>query len=1107
MLAKLTKTHIALLPLVCGLLFLPNVSKANDADTEFFENRVRPVLVERCYSCHSGTEPKGGLRLDSREGFLKGGKRGTALNLTMPNESLFLKAVRYEGEVRMPPNGPIPPAEVAALAEWVKRGGKWSAQKAMPKGKTPAKPKPHWSFQVVKRPSRPKVIRKEWVRNPIDAFILASLEAKGLTPAPEADRRTLLRRAAFDLLGLPPTPEELDAFLNDKSPKAWERAIDRLLASPQYGVRWGRHWLDVARYADSADARGSGSEGDISEAWRYRDWVIDAFNRDMPYDRFVMNQIAGDLLPPENGEKDDLNVAGTIATTLLAIGNWGNGDADKDKILTDIADDQLDIVGRGFMGLTIACARCHDHKFDPISTEDYYGMAGIFFSTHILPKLTPKGAGEVPLRIPLETKELRQRREAYTKSVAEFEKKIAEQRGNLRQKLAEQLQPETAKYVFAVWDYANRPTDRADETLQAYAKREGLRLFALRQWRDALGIGEYRQMTKPIADLLGNKNIVGLAGVSDPPSMVVNLNPDAKTILTFTLPGRSVSVHPGPRSGVAVGWQSPIQGDVEVSGRVIDADGACGNGIAWAIDHRKRLGASQLASGAFANGGNQSFQDGKDSANLKKVKVLRGERLELLVLPNPEYSCDTTVVEWTIKEIASGKVWNLTQDVLQNPPIGGRNLIPDQYGNDGVWRFYDTVETDRGGAQAFAPDSAPSKLLVALSAASSDQMQVAAAQFARDFVPTAQFNPFLMRQDSDEAEFQGEGAEALRNQVAELQRLRANPPPPIQFANGAAEGGVPESPHAGTRDVRVHVRGNYARLGEVVPRRFPTVLAGNSQPRITKGSGRLELAQWLVKPNHPLTARVMVNRIWLAHFGQGIVRTPSNFGALGERPTHPALLDWLASEFVRSGWSLKQMHRLMMTSATYRQSSVAPIPTQKRDPDNRLWGRMERRRLEAEAIRDNLLAVAGNLDLTMGGMAYRDFNTPRRTAYLITIRSEWSGFGPLFDAADPTATVERRITSTVAPQALFLLNNPFVAAQSNTLANRLLQSAPNDTTRIQQAYRLLYSRSPRTEEIKIGLSYLSRIRANGGDKSPQELAAWKAYAHLLLCANEFLYVD
>ena len=1115
--------------------------KAPDAaeSTAFFETKVRPVLVERCAACHGEKQQAGGLRLDTAEGLAKGARSGAVVVAGDVEKSALLRTVHYDGKIKMPPTGKLPEAEIAALTEWVRRGAAWPATKVMPTGLPAsggftAAQRKFWAFQPVKRSAVPVVKNAAWVKNPIDAFLLARLEAKGLKPAPPAEKRALIRRAAFDLTGLPPTLEEVQAFLADRSPNAYAKLVDRLLASPRYGERWGRHWLDVMRYADSADSRGLGTEGDFSEAWRYRDWVVDAFNRDLPYDRFVINQIAGDLLPPEGtsqagGTKlagldaapgSSLNIPGTIATGMLALGNWGNGDADKDKILTDIADDQVDVVSRGFMGLTVACARCHDHKFDPIATKDYYGLAGIFFSSHILPKLTPKGAGEIFLRIPLETKADTERRAQYTAHTTELEARVKAEATAQYAAYARAMLPQTPRYLAAAWNYAHRPTGQANGPLADFAQAQGLQEVPLRHWLDYLGLNaDYRLMTTPLRDVLNTSGIYTWRGAPDCPNLTVNTTAQAHMLLTFTLPPKSVSVHPGPNDGVAVEWVSPIAGTVQVTGRAVDADPACGNGIAWAVTHRQEAGTVELASGAFPNGGKQDFTEGKTPQNLNAILVKPGDRLQLLVLPNGDYSCDTTTVEFVITQKGGPHAWNLTTDLIDEPLRA--NPRADRYGNPGVWRF-----TDMAGSRR--PTGAPTPELAAWNAtvgpaADPAAVEKAAQEFAKVFKSTDANSPFFPASEVEEGVLPAESRAALSGLRTELAMLRKNSPPPVVFANGVQEGGVPESPHAGVHDVHVHIRGRYDRLGDLVPRRFPTIITGDVPAPKLQGSGRLELAQWIASPSHPLTGRVLVNRVWQHHFGEGIVRTPSNFGFLGERPTHPELLDWLASVFVAPvkddspyacGWSMKRLHRLMMLSSAYQQSSD-PLPlTLKTDPDNRLLGRMNRHRLEAEAMRDNVLAVSGHLDTTLGGVATRDFTSGRRTLYLMTVRSDRSGYGPLFDAADAGVSVERRTVSTVAPQALFLLNNPFLLDQTHLLAQRLTQAQPlNASARIQNAYQLLYSRPANAQEIEIGLAFLARSAketpALGSARSIAEgdLRPWEEYCQLLLCANEFLYID
>ena len=631
-----------------------------------------------------------------------------------------------------------------------------------------------WAFGLPKDRPVPAVRDPGWCKSPIDHFILARLEERQLKPAPPADKRTLIRRAYFDLIGLPPTPTVVEAFVADRSDDAFAKVVDHLLASPHYGERWGRHWLDVVRYADAFDSRSVNGDtigvGDISEAWRYRDWVVKAFNDDLPYDQFIRNQLAGDLLPGK--EPGELNTGGLIATTMYVIGNWPVGDADKEKMMTDIVDDQIDVTGRAFLGVTLACARCHDHKFDPISQKDYYGLAGIFFSSHILPSPGQKTAGSPVLAIPLAT-------------AAEVEK--------------------------------------------------------------------HRQYDAAIADV-----------------------------------------------------QKQIKGT-------------------------------------------------KDAAALKELSL----------------------------------------------------------------------------------------------------------------------------------------------KLAELKR---NAPPPLEIVNGMQEGGVPKSEYEGVHDGCILIRGRYDRKGDPVPRALPRVLAGDRQPRITRGSGRLQLADWIASADNPMTAKVMANRIWQHHFGEGIVRTPNNYGKLGVPPTHPELLDWLALRFVDGGWSIKRMHRMIMLSASYQQAVEGDPQTMKADPGNLLFGRMNRQRLEAEPLRDAMLAVSGTLDETLGGRSTRKLDTPRRSLYLMTIRSDRSNYRMLFDAADPTAIADGRIDSTVAPQALFLMNDTFVADKSLALARRMIkESPPDDRARVDWLYRTLYSRPAGENEIRIGLSLL-------GQSQPDE-SAWQAYCQVLLCANEFAYVD
>ena len=776
-------------PTTMLVLLLLNSSALAD---EGFEKNIRPLLVEQCLKCHGPTKQSGGLRLDSRNALLKGGDSGPAAVSGKPEESLLVKAVAYSGELKMPPKGKLADGDAVALSDWIRRGLPWPDSKVAPGGKAKAlvtdEHRRWWAYQPVRPVAPPAVKNTAWPRSGIDRFILAGLEAKSFPPAPPADKRTLLRRATFDLTGLPPTPEEIVAFLKDDSPQAFARVVDRLLASPAYGERWGRHWLDVVRYADYYQANpkshGSNHKFELHEAYRYRDWVVSAFNRDLPYDQFVAHQIAGDRLSSATGQSP--YVDGLVATGFLSIGSWDHGDADKDKIVSDIVDDQIEVVGKAFLGLTLSCARCHDHKFDPIGTDDYYALAGMFYSTRTLADLGTKGDHTLINRVPLVPADELVKREAQ---------------------------------------------------LVGIKKVEGeLRLAASRR----------------AASLLAPMHPIGIAAVAALPDDTPNL-----------------------------------------------------------LQQRDRL----------------------------------------------------------------------TMELLPAPPL----------------------------------------------------------------------------------------------------------------ALGVSEGGTPGSLYPGVQDVKLHIRGSYTKLGPVVKRRLPQFFAGTSQPEV-KGSGRLGLAQWIAHADNPLTARVMVNRIWQHHFGEGIVRTPSNFGKLGEAPTHPELLDWLAVQFIQDGWSVKAMHRRIMLSATYQQGSVIPKDLAAKDADNRLFGRFSPRRLEAEAIRDAMLSVSGQLDLTPGGPALADVNIKRRSLYVSTTRWDRSNYSTLFDAANPDQAVEKRGGSTVAPQALFLLNNPFAQAQAKHLAARLKSAATDDPARVRLAYELLFARPPKDDELRLGLRFLASV-------------SWDEYAHALLCSNEFVFID
>ena len=743
---------------------------------EFFETKIRPLLAEACYSCHSkkAEKLKAGLHLDSRAGVLQGGDTGPAIVPGKPDESLLIRAVRYtEESLEMPPKRKLTPAQISDLERWVAAGAPWPGDtgeqitKSGPAFDFDKFRREHWSFRPVKKPKPPSVDNEAWIRNPIDRFILAKQEDAGLSPEPEADRRILIRRAYLDLTGLPPSPEQVEAFILATEDDPFSSLVNTLLESKHYGERWGRHWLDVARYSDGLG--GFLDNRDLPNAWKYRDWVVRKFNEDLPYDEFVRQQIAGDLY--------DGNFEAHIGSGFFAVGPTYRGDGGDAEATAqakaETLSDRVDTFSRAFLGLTAACARCHDHKFDPITMSDYYAIAGIFNNSNITD-------------VPLAPKEEIEKYQAAQKAFKDHEKRVND-----------------------------------------FRKNEAKRL--------------------------------------------------------------------------------------EVKPNEFEAK----------LEAEKQADWEQM-----------------------KTEL---ERLKIAVPPAP---------------------------------------------------------------------------------------------------PTAH---------------------ALRD--------------------------------TGSGDMHIAIRGDLRKKGAVAPRRFVRVLAGEDSPAFTSGSGRRQLAEAVVDPANPLTARVMVNRIWLHHFGKALVRSPSNFGILGEKPTHPELLDWLAAEFVESGWSMKHMHRLIMTSATWRMASSFDQEKFGVDGDNRLVWRTNPRKLDVEAWRDSLLAVTGELDKTLGGAPTdKILESKRRTLYAKISRNgdrfesdEWLR---LFDFPAPRSTSAERTPSTVPQQYLFMLNSEFMVQRARALAEKLSTARPTNSGRITLAYEALYARPPTPSEIDVGEKFLA-----------MDGSSWDRYAQALLSSHEFMQIQ
>ena len=774
----------------------------------FFETSIRPLFVEHCLMCHGPDKQKVDLRLDTRTSILKGGESGPAVVPGHPERSLLIKAIGYrDKKLKMPPKTKLSERQIADLTRWVQMGAPFPQNLAKPTG---GSGRDHWAFRAPVDPAVPAVKNAQWPRSSLDHFILAQLEAQRLQPAPPADRRTLIRRATFDLIGLPPTPGEVDAFLADTSAEAFAKVVDRLLASPHYGERWARHWLDVARYADS-----NGLDENIAfgNAWRYRDYVVAALNQDKPYDQFLLEQLAGDLLP---GAGPASHRERLIATGFLALGPKVLAEGDEKKMELDIIDEQIDTFGRALIGLTLGCARCHDHKFDPITTRDYHGLAGIFKST------------------------------------------------------------------------------RTMENFKRVAR-----------------------------------------------------------------------------------WHEHSLGSEEESARKAVHD----------------------------------------------MKVMK------------------------------------TKEAIQQL----------------ITKANDKVKTDTKPETTLPKDLEP--------------------------LYPAEVKSALKK---------------LRDELAGLEKTA----PELSAAMGVAEGSVV--------DVPVFLRGDHLKPGKIVARQVPVILAGATPAAFdAKKSGRLELARWLVRSDHPLTGRVMVNRIWRWRFGQGIVPTPDNFGLLGEAPVNQPLLDWLAHRFVEHKWSIKAIHRIMMLSSTYQMSAASVPKAALVDPENRLNWRANVKRLEAEAIRDNLLAVSGLLDRSMGGsllhVKNRDYlfdhtskdttkyDSRRRSLYLPVIRNNVYDVFQLFDFPDPAVANGDRATTTVATQALFLMNSDWVGELCEHWAATLLKDAKlDDAGRIRQIYRQAYAREPTAPEAARAGSLLRRVETALTRSEPnadrRRFLAWASLCQTVVSVNEFVYV-
>ena len=1058
--------------------------KVDPVKAAFFESKVRPVLVNRCIDCHDADTQESKLRLDSLAGMLKGGLRGPAIVPGQAEASLMVRAIRHGELLKMPAKRKLPPDEIAALAKWVADGAVWPnaqpVENVRPSNDTKTVQfsdlqKSFWSFQPPKQRTPPAVNDASWLRSPIDAFILARLEAAGLQPAVRADKRTLIRRATFDLTGLPPTPREVDEFLADESPEAFARLVDRLLASPHYGQRWGRHWLDVVRYADS---NGLDENLAYANAFHYRDYVIAAFNANKRFDRFVQEQLAGDLLSDDGTPSNGLDRI--AATGVLCIGPKMLAEDDPVKMRMDIIDEQIDTVGRAFMGLTLGCARCHDHKFDPIPTDDYYSLAGIFKSTTTMDTFTVVARWH---ERPLATPEFISARERQLKRVADLKAEIATKRDAAAATLINEARRHVGDYLLAAEALRRR------EAILATLKPIGPKLKDAKLPPDViLREAESFDRGNVTKDFTSYGVGIGVLVNAGKLPNFVEYDVTVPMASSYRLEVRYAAAAARPCKLTVNG--SAIRNDI--------ADGVTGSWQPdtqrWDIEGFIKLNAGKniirLEHSQFFPHIDKLLLAKSSDAELPTISPL-----DATYVPLPEF-----VRAWQTRLTTAAK----EKSSLLKPLTDAGVALDKRNASEGLRAIALRLQTE---------------VREALSKTESGKSPVnAPAQFVA-LVQNAD-GPFKF-QDSIEQRF----AKPVRDELAALRKTAAAatksvPPSPMVMA---VEDGKVE-------DVRVHHRGSHLTQGPVVPRRFLQIMAGTDQQPIPGNrSGRLEFAEWLTSSDHPLTARVFVNRLWHWHFGHGLVRSNDNFGRLGERPTHPELLDWLAVRFVQSGWDVKELHRLILLSSTWQMSTQFDERASSKDPENRLWWRMNRRRLEAEAIRDSIHVVAKQLNQTMGGSMLPTPNrkyvtstanvdpvayvTNRRSVYMPVVRSALYDVFQAFDFADPSVINGQRQVTTVAPQALFMMNSEVVSRLTRITASELLANESlTDKARVMEIYRRSYSRVPTAEEFeratRFVAAYEQRWKESRANESSQAKSrAWQSLCRIILAANEFVYLE
>ena len=1075
-----------------ALLFLPAlaalapaaIAAPSSEDLEFFEARVRPLLLEHCAACHSRAsgDPEGNLSFDTRADAL--GHDGLAVP-GKPERSLLVEVVRYEGKLQMPPDGKLPSEAIATLEEWVRRGLPWpddGTAAAAGAFDIAARKADHWCWQAPRPAAAPPVNAAAWCRTDIDRFVLARLEAAGLAPAPEAPRARLVRRATELLTGLPADPADVERVAADPDPLAFENEVDRLLASPAFGERFARHWLDVVRYGET---RGHEFDFPIPNAWRYRDWVVEALNADLPWDQFVREQIAGDLIPSPRLDPSGADRS-VVGTGFWYLGEEIHSPVDIAQDSADRTDNRVDTFGKAFLGMALGCARCHDHKFDAISKEDYYAIAGTLVSSSYR---------QVPFESLAANREVARRLDAHDAAArARVWRQVATLLGGQSQGASGPGGGEPAAATPAPADL-DRLAARLAATLPP--REEVLATRSMAAAADEVPIADYARTDSP-TPILGDGFSWGLAPPAPGrPTLVPGAEGRPERV---TLATRPAARFDGLWAGLASSGEreAGALAGADRAGRILRTPKArIHGGTVW---HRVR-------------------------GNMQIFVCIDGHVLVL----GPLYGATVRTVDtqgqwqWVRHDLGSDLAWDRGHVVhVEYVPIAGEAEVAEVVACANEPRRPDPLLRELAGR---LPEDGGDD--AARAAALKDLVGESLGAAARG-EGTAVHAAVLERLLADPAlDWQAAGPAALVAATKEEEQARGGIAAGAKLASAIA----PAILDGNGIEQEVLLKGSAARPAAPVARRFLEAIDGPGQPPWpTHSSGRLELAERVLAPGNPLTSRVAVNRFWHHLFGRGIVPTPDNFGKLGEAPADPfsqALLDSLALRFREEGWSVKRLVRDIVTSSVWRMDSTASAEASAADPTNRLLHHFPLRRLEGEAVRDKILAVSGRLDRTVGGppveVALSDFHEGRgkpaggpidgdgRRSIYTKIRRNFLPALPLaFDMPVPFQAMGRRNVTNVPAQALVLLNDPFVVEQARLWAARILgDSAASTDELVIRMYRQAFARAPDAEELAAARGFLAAQAArHGGDfaADPRHAGAWADLAHALVTTKEFIFV-